>query len=134
MTFLVQRERVIQDVNERLNAQVAGMQTVANVGLKGAAADVGATTAQEDLDPNDYTSVAEYLEAAVGRLVAGRNEASVGIIDGVGSLQPVDAVWLRHLRRQGSDPPGSGRHRGWRHHAGNRSDRSRDRCATSRFR
>ncbi|GAA1958427.1 HAMP domain-containing sensor histidine kinase [Microbacterium deminutum] len=88
VTFLVQRERIIQDVNARLNAQVASMQTVANAGKNGATTDVGATTAREPLDPQDYTSVSQYLEAAVGRLVPGRNEASVGIINGSARYVP----------------------------------------------
>lgn len=95
ITFLVQRERVVQDVNARLNAQVASMQQVADAGENGGAADVGAKTAQEPLDPKDYTSVAEYLQAAVGRLVPGRNEASVGIIDGAARYIPTTLSGFR---------------------------------------
>jgi signal transduction histidine kinase len=84
VTFLVQRERVIDDVNARLQAQVTSMNSLAEAGENGGAADVGrpTTTATEPLDPSTYDSLSKYLEDVVARLVPGRNEASVAIIDG----------------------------------------------------
>ena len=82
VTFLVQRERVIAEVNDRLMTQVDRLETVAESGANGAADDVGTPTASEDLDISDYTSVEQYLRNAVARLVPARNEASVAIIDG----------------------------------------------------
>ncbi len=86
VTFLVQRERVIAEVNDRLMSQVDRLKTVAESGADGAADDVGDTTAREDLDISEYTSVEQYLKDAVARLVPARNEASVAIIDGKPAL------------------------------------------------
>ena len=49
VTFLVQRERVLADVNDRLTMQVDRLETVAGEGQGGAAADLDATTASESL-------------------------------------------------------------------------------------
>lgn len=89
VTFLVQRERVLEDVSDLLTAQVGSLKGVAETGEDGAAADVGAQTATDGLDVSDYTTVDEYLKAAVGRLVPARNEASLAIIDGVPRYRPV---------------------------------------------
>jgi signal transduction histidine kinase len=89
VTFLVQRERVLADVNDRLTMQVDRLETVAGEGQGGAAADLDATTASESLQIEDYTSVEEYLKAAVARLVPAGNEASVAIIDGKARFRPV---------------------------------------------
>ena len=62
------------DVNDRLTTQVERLETVATEGAGGAAADVDATTASESLDIRDYTSVEQYLKAAVARLVPAGNE------------------------------------------------------------
>jgi signal transduction histidine kinase len=89
VTFLVQRERVLQDVDARLKAQVESLNAVADgADPEGDAASPGATTAVEELDPDDFSSVEEYLYAAVARLVPGRNEASLAIIDGVARWKP----------------------------------------------
>ena len=48
----------------------------------------GAATASEDLDIDDFTSVEEYLRAAVARLVPARNEGAVAIIDGQARYRP----------------------------------------------
>jgi len=82
VTFLVQRERVLAEVDDRLRTQVDRLATVADAGEHGAADDIGATTASEDLDISDYTSVEQYLKDAIARLVPARNEASIAIIDG----------------------------------------------------
>ena len=89
VTFLVQRERVITEVNDRLQAQVERLITVAGAG-EGAtdAADSGATTASEDLRIDDFESVEDYLYSAVARLVPARNEAAVAIIDGKARYRP----------------------------------------------
>jgi len=88
VTFLVQRERVLQEVDERLNAQVARLITVAERGAAEPTPDPGTETASEVLHLRDYASVEEYLRAAVASLVPARNEASVAIIDGDAHFRP----------------------------------------------
>lgn len=89
VTFLVQRERVLNEVNDRLYAQVERLITVAD-GQESPtdAGSSGATTASEDLDIEDFTSVEDYLYSAVARLVPARNEAAVAIIDGTARYRP----------------------------------------------
>lgn len=89
VTFLVQRERVLADVDARLKAQVAALTAVAETGDDTAdAPSSGPTTAVEDIDLREYDSVEEYLHAVVARLVTGRNEASLAIIDGAPRYRP----------------------------------------------
>ncbi len=87
VTFLVQRERVLDDVDDRLESQVERLETVAEAGEDAGADDVGAA-ANGNLDITDYTSVAGYLNAAVALLVPARHEASVAIIDGTARYKP----------------------------------------------
>ncbi|MDR7186595.1 signal transduction histidine kinase [Microbacterium trichothecenolyticum] len=81
VTFLVQREQALGGVNDRLKAQVASLETVAN----GDSADAtdGASAATEELDKSDFQNVDDYLNAVVARLVPARNEGSLALIDGV---------------------------------------------------
>jgi signal transduction histidine kinase len=89
VTFLVQRERVISEVNARLSAQVERLITVAGADQSSTdAADSGATTAAEPLDIVDFTSVEDYLFTAVASLVPARNEAAMAIIDGKARFVP----------------------------------------------
>ncbi|WP_438352501.1 ATP-binding protein [Microbacterium sp. CJ88] len=89
VTFVVQRERVLVEIDDRLKTQVDSLRTVADTGQppKDAAAN-GTKTATEQLDPAAYTSVDEYLNAVVARLVPGHNEASLAIIDGHARYRP----------------------------------------------
>lgn len=85
VTFLAQRERVLDDVNMRLRAQVQALQTLArptDTTETPDTADDGTATTVEPLDIDAYETVEEYLRAAVARLVTGPNEGSVGVIDG----------------------------------------------------
>ena len=89
VTFVVQRERVLADVDARLHAQVASLRTVAGSSQDAVKPGAnGTTTATEDLDIDDYTSVADYLHAAVARLVPARNEGSVAVVDGEARYRP----------------------------------------------
>ena len=89
VTFLVQRERAIKDVDDRLFAQVALLQSVADTGEDPADAAASDTpTAVGELDRENYSSVEEYLHAAVALLVTGRNESSIAVIDGTPRYQP----------------------------------------------
>lgn len=89
VTFLVQRERVITDVDDRLRAQVEMLLSVAETAeADPAGPTTGTTTAVEQLDPESYTTVEEYLHAAVALLVTGRNESSLAVIDGKPRYRP----------------------------------------------
>jgi two-component system OmpR family sensor kinase len=89
VTFLVQRERVLNEVNDRLKTQTERLETVAG-GDQAAtdAAGSGATTASEDLQIDQFASVEDYLYSAVARLVPARNEAALAIIDGKARYRP----------------------------------------------
>lgn len=94
VTFLVQRERVINEIDNRLKAQVSGLQTLADPdnepGEDAGTADAGdgAATASEILDIRDFTSLEDYLREAVTSFVPARNEASLAVIDGVARYKP----------------------------------------------
>nr|WP_274638029.1 HAMP domain-containing sensor histidine kinase [Microbacterium bovistercoris] len=89
VTFLVQRERILAGVDDRLTTQVAALRTVAGAPDPSAIPPTDETaTASEDLAIDDYGSVADYLHAAVARLVPAQNEASVAVIDGQPRFRP----------------------------------------------
>lgn len=85
VTFLVQRERVLSEIDDRLTSQFASLQTVAGAG---STATDGASTATDTLSIDQYPTVVEYLRVAVARLVPGHNEASLGILDGHARYRP----------------------------------------------
>ncbi|TQM27752.1 sensor histidine kinase [Microbacterium kyungheense] len=82
VTFVVQREQAISNVDERLKTQVKSLQAVAQDPTAPAGSD-GASEATDELDINQYSSIDEYLNAVVARLVPARNEASLALVDGV---------------------------------------------------
>lgn len=87
VTFIVQRERVLADVDQRLRTQVASLHTVAGAGAgKGVTSD--SHTATESIDIGDYKTVDEFLYDAVARLVPAQNEASLAIVDGEARYRP----------------------------------------------
>ena len=91
VTFVVQHGSVIEEIDERLEGQVERLQTVAADAPDASDASVAvddATTAREDVAFEDFTSVEDYLQAVVARLVPGPNEASVAIIDGEARFRP----------------------------------------------
>lgn len=94
VTFLVQRERVIIEVDNRLAAQVSGLQTLADPGddtdseNDSAQSDDGPAVASQILDVRDYESLDAYLRDAVTSFVPARNEASLAVIDGVPRFKP----------------------------------------------
>jgi signal transduction histidine kinase len=89
VTFVVQRQRVIASVDQRLNTQVAALRTVAgSTGATQGDRSDSAATVTEELDPAEFHSVASYLKAAVARLVPAQNEAAVAIIDGRAVYRP----------------------------------------------
>jgi len=91
VTFIAQRQRVIDGVDFRLKSQVDALRTVASesTGATPTPSPSATTaTAAEALDVADYSSVADYLHDAVARLVPAQNEASVAVIDGRPRYQP----------------------------------------------
>lgn len=89
VTFLVQRERLLAGIDDRLESQVGQLDAMAVAPSEPVDRNGGdATTAAEDPDAAEYATVEEYLHAAVGRLVPGGNEASVAIVDGDARFRP----------------------------------------------
>ena len=88
VTFLVQRERILHEVDTRLNAQVATLGAMAAPSTESPHRPAAPGMTVEDLAGGGFDSVEEYLRDAVRRLVPGRNEASVGVIDGAPRLVP----------------------------------------------
>lgn len=82
VTFLLQRDRVLADVDTRLESQVSGMNVLADAGPTAAEAD------EATFDIADYASVSEYLSSVVSHLVTGPNEAAVALVDGAARFLP----------------------------------------------
>ncbi|WP_106814368.1 sensor histidine kinase [Microbacterium timonense] len=82
VTFLVQRQQVLNSVNDRLSNQVASLRAVADDDGGASGVRDGAAAATEELDVNDYETIDDYLYAVVARLVPARNEASLALVDG----------------------------------------------------
>lgn len=85
VTFLVQREQALASVQERLETQVESLEAVAD---DTAETPAGTSTATDSIDKNQFSSVDDYLNAVVARLVPARNEASLALIDGVPRWRP----------------------------------------------
>ncbi|MFT4220855.1 MAG: HAMP domain-containing sensor histidine kinase [Microbacterium sp.] len=76
VTFLVQRERILGEVDTRLRTQVGTLSVMATPSpTTSAETEQAETPDQQQLD-----SVEAYLSDTVRRLVPGRNEASVGVL------------------------------------------------------
>ena len=93
VTFLVQRERVIAEVDHRLEAQVDGLRVFADPDADetpdGANdPEDGPATASEIVDIRDFKTLDGYLKDAVATFVPARNEGSVAVIDGVPRYRP----------------------------------------------
>lgn len=78
VTFLVQREMVLNEVDDRLRTQVESLRLIAEEGDQ--EAGTGALADGEALD--DFPTVEAYLQAAMDRIVPRRNEAALAILDG----------------------------------------------------
>jgi len=91
VTFLVQREHILSDVDNRLHAQVAALNVVQGASAPHASASpgTGTSTATESINIDEFASVDAFLKAAVAALVPARNEASVAVIDGSPRYRPM---------------------------------------------
>jgi two-component system OmpR family sensor kinase len=79
--FFVQRERTLQEIDQRLLSRVESARFVV-IGDPDSAASVdGATAAAADVPT--FTGTRDALEAVLARVIPNRHESSLGIIDGV---------------------------------------------------
>lgn len=82
--YLVQRERVIAQVDARLAGTVADVEFVAS----------GRPLAGNDTAVR-YTSLRELLRATVQQIVPGHNEGTLGLVDGVPTYAPGGTVMVQ---------------------------------------
>ncbi len=83
VTFLVQREMVLNEVDDRLETQVDSLRLVAEP------EEPAATEPLPDGEAlTDFATVEEYLRAAMDRIVPGRNEAALAVLDGETLIAP----------------------------------------------
>ncbi|GAB2448730.1 ATP-binding protein [Conyzicola lurida] len=84
-SFLVQRDRIHSDIDDLLLAHVESARFIVT-------GESDAVTTQPDpADADDtpgFASTGEALEAVLARIIPGRNESALGIIDGVATLVP----------------------------------------------
>jgi len=93
VTFLVQRERILNEVDTRLKAQIGTLGTLAEplpspTPVPSAPGDESAPQTEVDPLSVPYASVEDYIRNVVKMLVAGRNEASVGVLDNGNRFEP----------------------------------------------
>ncbi|MCY7412450.1 MAG: HAMP domain-containing histidine kinase [Salinibacterium sp.] len=79
-TFLVQRERTLNDIDERL---VSRIELARFVVTGESTAQDGSSTRPATANAANFTTSAAALEAVLARVIPGRNESSLGIVDGV---------------------------------------------------
>lgn len=84
VTFFVQREQVLADVDARLATQAQLLSTVATDAMR---SDPGAEH-PDAIDVHDFTTLSDYLEAVIERVTPARNEGSVAVIDGDVRFRP----------------------------------------------
>jgi len=77
VTFAAQRDRILTSVDARLASQVDALDQVSDLRV----IVEGPRAAGPDSD-DSFADVSEFLRAAVSRLIPGRNEATLALIDG----------------------------------------------------
>lgn len=82
--FLVQRDRTLQEIDQRLLSRVESARFVVIGDPDAAAPADGATTASPAIPT--FTGTRDALETVLARVIPNRHESSLGIIDGVPSF------------------------------------------------
>ncbi|TXK16285.1 cell wall metabolism sensor histidine kinase WalK [Homoserinibacter sp. GY 40078] len=80
--YLIQRERVLAEIDDRLTLTVEGLQFLAEGGDPAA-------------DAEPPTTVEEFLTLAMTRVLPDHNESTLGIVDGVARFLPSSAIRFR---------------------------------------
>ncbi|MGZ0710402.1 sensor histidine kinase (plasmid) [Coraliomargarita sp. W4R53] len=95
VTFIVQRERVLDEIDSRLASQVDRLKTVALEGVPDpresateAGSEASTESAEENISTQSFDDLRSYMRSVVARLVPARNEASMAIIDGEVAFVP----------------------------------------------
>ncbi|MFL0713025.1 MAG: hypothetical protein ACJLS2_10815 [Microcella pacifica] len=83
--YLVQRDRVLASIDTELISSVEAARAIVT---GESTANQDAATATPETDPAAFATVEEALSAIMSRLVPGRNESSVALIDGEARLIP----------------------------------------------
>lgn len=83
--FLVQRERILADIDDRLHSRVEAARAVVT-GTSPSTSDSGTVTATPDAA--DYATTGDAIYAVLQRLVPNSNESALGIVDGVARYVP----------------------------------------------
>lgn len=97
--YLLQREQVLAGIDEELYTAVeaarsiiTGVPVVANDGLD---SEAERDTTVPEVAPADFATVDEAMQAIMSRIIPGRNESSVAIIDGEPRWVPSSLVTFR---------------------------------------
>jgi len=83
-SFFVQRDRIHGQIDDLLLAHVESARFV----VTGESAVVPADPGAETPPTTDFATTAEALEAVLARVIPGRNESALGIVDGEATLVP----------------------------------------------
>ena len=83
-SFFVQRDRIHGQIDDLLLAHVESARFV----VTGESAVVPTDPGAETPPTTDFTTTAEALEAVLARVIPGRNESALGIVDGEATLVP----------------------------------------------
>ncbi len=92
ITFVVQRDRILAGIDERLLSRVESARLIAT-GQNPVQDTDG--TASPPAEPLRYATTREALEAVIAQVVPDRNESTLGILDGTASFVPGVATSFR---------------------------------------
>src|SRR5690554_5575092 len=80
--YLVQRDRVLHEIDDRLLSRVEAVRVV----VSGSPATDVSGTEGTAAEPSPHATTREALEAVFSRVLPGRHESSLGVIDGAPAL------------------------------------------------